>query len=260
MHAVGKGVIGLGPAGGVIAQNLGAVQELVAVFLAHLHQCGVVGVHLCHGQVGVFPLLVQRRNGADDDIAVGPRGFNRFEPLQIGGYVVGGVRGRAAEVVGAVADDDTARLEHGHGLRHGVHGGGTLEFFAFQRGDGSRAHADNADAVADGGKGGVGFIGVHCIAHRVGIADEQGFLRVAAPGILRLGQHRADLRRSRLGGGGRRGLRRGGVRGGFGGGRGGQLVRFVFTAGQAEHEHCSQQSSLPPCAEKGQIHALHHFS
>ena len=79
MHTVRKGIICLGPAGGIVPQYLGTVQELVTVFLAHLDQRCVVGIHLGHGQVGVFPLLVQRRDGADDDVAVGPGRLNGLQ-------------------------------------------------------------------------------------------------------------------------------------------------------------------------------------
>ena len=167
MHAVGQRVISLGPAGGGVAQDLGAVQKLKAVFLAHRHQCGIVGVHLGHGQVGVLALFVQRRDGADDDIAVGPRSLDGLQALQIGLNVAGRVGGRAAQVVGAVADDDALGLEHRHGLRHGVHCGGTLEFFTFQRGNSTSAHADDTDAVVHRCKGRAGFVGVHRVAHGV---------------------------------------------------------------------------------------------
>ena len=81
MHAVRKGVVGFGPAGGAVPQDLGTVQELEAVFFAHGDQGRVVGIHLGHGEVGVFPLLVQRRNGADDDVTVGPGGLDCLQTL-----------------------------------------------------------------------------------------------------------------------------------------------------------------------------------
>ena len=76
VHAVGQRIVLFGPARGLVAQDLGAVQKLKAVFLAHLHERGVVGVNLGHRQVRVLALLVQRGNGADDDVTVGPRGLD----------------------------------------------------------------------------------------------------------------------------------------------------------------------------------------
>ena len=81
VHPIRERVVGLGPAGRFVAQHLGAVQELVAVFLAHFDQRGIVGVHLGHRQVGVLALAVQRRDGADNDIAVRPGFLNGLQPL-----------------------------------------------------------------------------------------------------------------------------------------------------------------------------------
>ena len=147
MHPVRKGVVGLGPAGGAVPQDLGTVQKLETVFLTHLYQGGIVGVHLNHGQVGVFPLLVQRRNGADNDVAVRPGLLNGLQSLQIGGNETGGIGGGTAQIVGAVADDDPLGLQHGHRFRNGVHFGRPLEFLAGQRGDGAGPHAHHADVV-----------------------------------------------------------------------------------------------------------------
>ena len=79
MHAIRQSVVSFGPTGGAVAQYFGAVQKLESVFLTHFDQGGVVGIHLGHGQVGIFPLLVQRRNRADDDVTVRPGGLNGFQ-------------------------------------------------------------------------------------------------------------------------------------------------------------------------------------
>ena len=93
VDAVGQGVILLGPAGGVVPQHFCRIEELVPVGLAHLHQSGVVGVHLGHGQVGVFPLLVQRRDRADDQVCIGPGFHDGFEPFFVSADEAGGVGG-----------------------------------------------------------------------------------------------------------------------------------------------------------------------
>ena len=167
VHAVGQRVVLFGPACGIVAQDLGAVQKLKAVFLAHLHERGVVGIDLGHRQVRVLALFVQRGNGADDDVTVGPRGLDGLQSLQIGLYVVRRVRRRAGQVVGAVADDDALGLEHGHSVRYGVHRGRALELFAFQGCDRPHAHADNTDVVVQTCECRAGLVGVQQVACRV---------------------------------------------------------------------------------------------
>ena len=161
MHAVRECVVRLGPAGGIIAQHFGAVQKLVAVFFAHYHQRGIVGVHLGHCQVGVLALLVQRRNRADDNITIRPGRFNCFQPLQIGRNERGRIGGRPAQVVGAIANDNALRFQHGHGIGHRVHGGRPAELLTLQARDGPRAHADDADIIGQRRKCLACFISIH---------------------------------------------------------------------------------------------------
>ena len=193
MHAVRQGVVFFCPPGGGILQHLGGVQKFKVVVLAHFFNGGVVGVHLHHLQAGVAALLVQRGNGADNDIAVRPSLADGVQPLQIGGNKGRSIGGSAAQVVGAVADDDALRLEHRHGFGYGVHLGRAGELLTFQRGDGARSHADNADVVVRGGKCLAGIVGVQKIARGVGVADKQGFIHIAAPGVGGFGQDGADL-------------------------------------------------------------------
>ena len=207
MHAVRKRVVGPGPAGGAVPQDLGAVQELEAVLLAHFYQRGVVGVHLGHRQVGVLPLLVQRGNGAHDDVAVRPRRLDRLQALQIGGDEARGVGGRTAQVVGAEADDDARGFEHGHRFGNGVHGRRTLELLTFQRGDGPGPHAHDADVVVQRCESLAGLVGIHHVPRGVGVADEQRPVHIAAARVGGLRQHGAHggLLHGQVGGLGRRG-------------------------------------------------------
>ena len=237
MHPVRQGVVGPGPAGGAVPQHFAAVQELVPVVLAHLYQGRVVRVHLGHGQVGVLPLLVQRGNGADDDVAVGPGGLDGLQPLQIGGDEIGGVSGGTAQVVGAKTDDDALGFEHGHRFRDGIHGGGTLELLTFQRRDGPGPHADHADVVVQRGESLPGLVSVHHVPRSVGVADEQRSVHIAAPGVGSLAQHGAccGFLHSPVGGLGRRGvLGRGRLRA-FGGFRRGFRLRPIGKPAQRKN-------------------------
>ena len=81
MHTVRQCVVLFGPACGFVPQDLGGVQKLEVVIRTHRLDGGVVGVHLHHVQAGVAALLVQRGNGADNDIAVGPGLANGFQTL-----------------------------------------------------------------------------------------------------------------------------------------------------------------------------------
>ena len=184
MHAVRQRIILFGPAGGCIPQHLSAVQKVPSVLLAHRQDCRIVGVHLRHVQFGVFPLGVQRRNGTDNDIRIGPGRLDGFDYLGIRFDKFGGIGGGASQIVGAEADDDPPRLEHGHRVRNGVHLLVAAELFTFQRGDGSRAHADHTNVVGLGGEGFAGVIGVHHIPRRIGVPNEQRFIQIAAPRVL----------------------------------------------------------------------------
>ena len=184
MHAIRQRIILFGPAGGCIPQHLGAVQKVPAVFLTHGKNSLIVGIHLRHVQVGVFSLGVQRRNGADDDIRIRPGGLDGPDPLGIYLDKLGGIGGGAAQIVGAKADDEAPRLEHGHCVRNGIHVVVAAELFAFQRGDGTRPHADHTNVVGLRGECGAGVIGVHHIARRIGVANEQRFIQIAAPRVL----------------------------------------------------------------------------
>ena len=172
MHAVRKGVVCLGPAGGIVAQYFGAVQKLIAVLLTHHHQRGVVGVHLGHCQVGVLALLIQRRDRTDDDIAIRPGRFNGFQSLQVGRNERGCIGRRPAQVVGAVANHDALRLQHSHGVRYRIHGGRPAELLALQAGNGPGPHADNADIVGQRRKRLAGLVGIHQVARSVRVANK----------------------------------------------------------------------------------------
>ena len=228
MHAVRKGVIFLGPAGGLIPQHFGGIEEAVSVLLAHGHQGGVVGVHLDHVQPGVLPLFVQRGNGAHDDFGIGPGIMNGLEPLPVGLDEAGGVGGGPAQVVGAEADNDPPGVELGHRVGDGVHLAVALELFALQGGDGTHPHAHHADVVFQGREGGAGLVGVHHVPCRVGIADEQRLIHIGTSRVL---GGRQDGTVSH--GGGVRGLQglrhRGGGHGGFGRFRAGR-AGFLFGA------------------------------
>ena len=189
VHAVGQRVVLFGPACGIVAQDLGAVQKLKAVFLAHLHERGVVGIDLGHRQVRVLALPVQRGNGADDNIRIGPCFGDGGQPFPVLCDEFGGIRGAATKVVGAETNDNAFGLQLGNGIRNGVQGAVPLELFAFQGGDGTGPHADHANVVFQRGKRRSGVIGVHGVAHCVGIPNEQGVVHITAPGICCLRQN-----------------------------------------------------------------------
>ena len=214
VHPIRQGIVLFGPAGVRVFQHLGAVQKLKAVFLAHFGQGGVVGVHLHHVQVLVFALFVQRRDGVDDDVGVGPGLPDGFQPFQVGLDKAVRVGGLAGQVVGAKADDDALGLEHGHRVGDGVHLAVAHKLLAFQGGDGPRAHADHADVVGQRGKGLAGLVGVHHVAGGVGVADEQRLVHVAAAGVGGLGQDGAGLGNDGLGFGRGAGVGVGGLGGG----------------------------------------------
>ena len=214
VNPVRQGIVFFGPAGGGILQHFGGVEELVPLLLAHLDDGRIVSIHLGHGQVCVFPLLVQRRNGAHNDVGVGPGGGDGLEPFPITLDKLGGVGGGTGQIVGAKSNDDPPGFELGHRIGDGVHGAVTFEGLTLQGGDRTGPHADHPDVVGQRGEGSSGVVGVHHVTGGVGISDEKGFIHIAAPGV---GSLRQD--------GGRRSLCRGGfglcsLRGLFGGGGG----------------------------------------
>ena len=189
VHAVRKSVVLFGPAGGLVAQNFGRIEELIAVFFAQFDKRRVVGVHLGHRQVGVFPLLVKRRDGADDQVRIRPGVGDGFEPLLIAGNKLRGVGRGAFQVVCPETDNDALRLEFGDGVGDRIHLAVALELFALKRGDIANAHTYHADVVFKACKRRAGLVGVHHVAHGVGIPDEQGLLYIAAPGVRCFGQN-----------------------------------------------------------------------
>ena len=249
VYPIGKGVIFFGPAGGAVPQHLGAVQKFVAFLLTHGNQGVVVGVHLGHGQVGVVSLLVQGGDGAHNDVGIGPRRHDGRQSLPVFGDKTGGVCGGPTQIVGAKPDDDSPWPQFGHCLRNGIKAAVPLELFAFQRWDGSGPHADHTNVVFERGKCGAGVVGVHGVADRVGIPNEQGFVQIAPSRVRRLNQNGAVLARSRLCGGFSGGLRcrtdADGCR--FRGGCGGGLCLIdagtsAQQAGSRQYQHQSRSS------------------
>ena len=255
MHSVRKCIVLFGPAGGIIPQHFGGVQKFVAVLLAHCHKRGVVRIYLGHGQVGVVPLLVQRGNGADDNIRIGPCFGDGGQPLPVLRDELGGIRGAATKVVGAETNDNAFGLQLGNGIRNGVQGAVPLELFAFQGGDGTGPHADHANVVFQRGKRRSGVIGVHGVAHGVGIPNEQGVVHITAPGICCLRQNSGHGGICLGGGGG--GLNNGGSWGSRGGcfRRGGMIGQNIprLAAGTQRSTQRRRSQNFTP------IRAFHAF-
>ena len=76
-------IAAFGIASGAVLQHLGAVQELPAVILAHLHQGFVVFIYLGLGQVLVGMLLAQRRNSVHNDIHTGVSILHSLDALGV---------------------------------------------------------------------------------------------------------------------------------------------------------------------------------
>ena len=186
VDAVGQGVVRLGPAGVRVLQGLAGVEELVALLLAHLHQCLVEAVHLGHGEGGVLPELIQRRHRIHNDVRIGVRLVNGGQTLFVGIDVV---LGAAAQVVGAKGHNDPPGVHDLHRLGNGHIAGVALEVHAFQAGDLPGAHAGYADGV------GQVTLAVHHVAHGVAVAQKQRFLHILFARVLRSGQHGAGKRR-----------------------------------------------------------------
>ena len=166
-----------GIAGGGILEDLGAVEELPVVFLAHLHQGLVVLVQLALGQAGIGVLLAQRRDGVHDDIHAGIGLHNGADTRS----VVFGKAGRriaGVQVVGAEGQDDPAGLHEGHRLRHGLVAAVTLELHTGVAGQRPGRHPHRTDGIV------IGTIIKHTIhPGGVGIAQEERFVQVGLAGI-----------------------------------------------------------------------------
>ena len=178
----GLHISALGVAGGGILEYLGTVEELPALFLAHLHQGFVVLIHLALGQVLVGVHLPQRRDGIDDDVHAGIGIHDGLDALLVGFHeAVRRIAG--AQVVGAEGQDHPLGLHHRHRLGHRHIAGGSLHLYTGKVGQRPGAHAHRTDGVV------VAAVVKHPVhPGGVAVAQEKGFVHVGLPGVVALFQ------------------------------------------------------------------------
>ena len=168
-------------------QHLAAVQELVALALAHLHQRLVELVNGGHAHIGVAAVVLRnRRNGIHNDVTILICLMNRREQiLVLLDEVV--LTHAAVGVVGAERHDHPPGLHLGDGIRNGVLGAVVLEGHALGADGGLYAHALLTHKLVQGDQA----IVVH--AHRVGVAHKHRGFHIFLARILGFCQNGAGV-------------------------------------------------------------------
>ena len=182
-HIAVPGVAGLG-----VLEDLGAVQKLPVMGLAHLHDGLVELVDLGLGQVFPGVLPPDGRDRVDDDIDAGVSLLHRLDArLILRNKALGGQRG--GQVVGAEGDDHAARLHEGDRFRHCLVAGIAIKLDAGVIGQGAGRHADRGGGVIQRAEA------EHAHARGVGIAQKQRFVDVRLPGVLAFHEDRRGILR-----------------------------------------------------------------